>query len=108
MATEESLACQITSPFHNKVVFANEIKKIALQKQPIFLLNGEVIWQASDTPLTKELHAGTYVGLTYFERLVVWNVRKVKKCKCKIDWYQRTLTSGGGSITVLLVRIQQL
>ena len=31
-------------------------KKIALQKQPIFLLNGEVIWQASDSPLSKELH----------------------------------------------------
>ena len=29
---------------------------IAFQKQPIFLLNGEVIWQASDAPLTKELH----------------------------------------------------
>ena len=32
------------------------MKKIALQKQPIFLLNGEVIWQASDSSWTKELH----------------------------------------------------
>ena len=38
------------------VVFANKIKNIALQKEPIFLLNGEVIWQASDSPLSKELH----------------------------------------------------
>ena len=29
--------------------------KTALEKQPIFLLNGEVIWQASDSPLSKEL-----------------------------------------------------
>ena len=27
-----------------------------MQKEPIFLLNGEVIWQASDSPLSKELH----------------------------------------------------
>ena len=33
-----------------------KIKKITLQKQLIFLLNGEVIWQASDSPLSKELH----------------------------------------------------
>ena len=38
------------------VVFANKIKNIAFQKEPIFLLNGEVIWQASDSPLSKELH----------------------------------------------------
>ena len=31
------------------VALANKIKKIALQKQPIFLLNGEVIWEASDS-----------------------------------------------------------
>ena len=44
------------------VVFANKIKNIAFQKEPIFLLNGEVIWQASDSPLSKELHGQT-VGL---------------------------------------------
>ena len=36
--------------------FASKIKNIALQKQPIFLLNGEIIWQASDSSLTKEVH----------------------------------------------------
>ena len=40
-------------------MFLNKIKKIALQKQPIFLLNGEVIRQASDSSLSKELHALT-------------------------------------------------
>ena len=28
-----------------------------LQKEPSLLLNGEVIWQTSDSSLTKELHA---------------------------------------------------
>ena len=42
-------------------VFANKIKKIALQKQHIFLLNGEVIWQASDSPFSKEPHVLTYL-----------------------------------------------
>ena len=50
---EESLACQITSPFNNKLL---------KQMQPIFLLNGEVIWQASDSSLSKELHG---LGITY-------------------------------------------
>ena len=36
------------------------LKKIALQKQPNFLLNGEVIWQASESPLSKELHVNAY------------------------------------------------
>jgi len=41
LVKEESLACQITSPFNNKLgVFENKIKKIALQSQPIFLLSG--------------------------------------------------------------------
>ena len=44
---EESLACKITSPFNNNRFFLKN--KIALQKQPIFLLNGEVIWQATDS-----------------------------------------------------------
>ena len=30
--------------------------KACLTKQPVFLLNGEVIWQVSDSPLSKELH----------------------------------------------------
>ena len=29
------------------------------QKQPSLLLNGEVIWQACDSPLSKELHDET-------------------------------------------------
>ena len=44
---EESLASKITSPFNNNRFFLKN--KIALQKQPIFLLNGEVIWQATDS-----------------------------------------------------------
>ena len=49
------------------VVVENKIKKIALEKQPIFLLNWEVIWQASDSPLSKELpelNDGTRVDVT--------------------------------------------
>ena len=47
---EKSLACQITSPFNNKlVVFIYKIKRPL--KQPIFLLN----LQASDSTLSKEL-----------------------------------------------------
>ena len=30
---------------------------IAFQKQPIFLLNGEVIWQVCDSSESKDLHA---------------------------------------------------
>ena len=36
--------------------FPKNKKMNSLQKQPTFLLNGEVIWQASDSPLSKELH----------------------------------------------------
>ena len=57
---DELLACKITSPFNNKLgCFLNKILMIAFQKEPIFLLNEEVIWQASDSPLSKELHAQT-------------------------------------------------
>ena len=42
--------------------FENKIKKIALQKQPIFLMNGEVIWQDSDSPLSKEPYVAS-VGI---------------------------------------------
>ena len=38
------------------VVFENKIVNIALQKQPIFLLDGEVIWQASYSLFTEELY----------------------------------------------------
>ena len=68
-----------SSPFNNKlVVFVNAIKKIAFQKQPIFLLNGEVMWQASDSPLsTKELHEcyKTFlkVNLQSLHFPVIWN-----------------------------------
>ena len=52
LVKKESLACQITYPFNIRwVIFENEIKKIALQKQPIFLLNGKPV-----TPLSKEVH----------------------------------------------------
>ena len=38
--------------------FLNKIQKIALQNNLyLFLLHGEVIWQASDSSLSKELHA---------------------------------------------------
>ena len=40
--------CRITSPIQQKaVLFLNN----CLAKQPIFLLNGEVIWQAIDSYL---------------------------------------------------------
>ena len=39
------------------VIFQIKIKKIALQKTT---LNGEVIWQASDSPLTKQLNVLKY------------------------------------------------
>ena len=52
---EEPLVCQITSQFNNK---QGCLKKIALQKQPT-LLNEEVIWRASDSTLSKELHNKT-------------------------------------------------
>ena len=44
---EESLACHSTVSW---IVYLNKIKKDSLTKQPI-LLNGEIIWQASDSPL---------------------------------------------------------
>ena len=54
---EELLAWQITYQFINKLCcFWKNWKKIAFQKQPIFLLNEEVIWQASDSSLSNELH----------------------------------------------------
>ena len=61
------------------VVFVNAIKKIAFQKQPIFLLNGEVMWQASDSPLsTKELHEcyKTFlkVNLQSLHFPAIWNI----------------------------------
>ena len=36
-------------PIQQQPGFLNKIIKIAFQKQPIFLLNGKVIWQASDS-----------------------------------------------------------
>ena len=36
--------------------------KACLTKQPVFLLNGEVIWQVSDSPLSKELHGCIHVN----------------------------------------------
>ena len=37
--------------------FKIKLKGVALQKQPIFLLNAGVIWQNSDSRFYKELHA---------------------------------------------------
>ena len=37
-------------------LFCKAIFSFLLRKQPSLLLNGEVIWQASDFSLTKELH----------------------------------------------------
>ena len=37
-------------------LFCKAIFSFLLRKQPSLLLNGEVIWQASDFPLSKELH----------------------------------------------------
>ena len=55
---EESLACQITSPFNNKLgCFQIKMENNAFLKQPIFLLNGEGIWRANDPFLSKELHS---------------------------------------------------
>ena len=59
LVKEESLGCQITSPFNKKFgcfvrnSFSGEPRLQILKFQ---LLNGEVIWQASDSSLSKDLH----------------------------------------------------
>ena len=53
---EESLACQIASPFNNKLGCFLINYKDCITKQPIFLLNWEVIRRASDSSLSKELN----------------------------------------------------
>ena len=50
----------------------HKIKNIALQKKPIFLLNGEVIWQASDSPLSKELHGETFRVIIRYIKNTFW------------------------------------
>ena len=50
----ESQACQITSPFNKK------IGCFCKAKQPSLLLNGEVIWHAGGSLITKEVHALAY------------------------------------------------
>ena len=45
----ESLACQITFPFNQKIGCLKLDLFNFILKQPSFLLNGEVIWQASDS-----------------------------------------------------------
>ena len=62
----ESLGCQITSPFNKKGgCFCKAI--FFFQKQPSLLLNREVIWQASDSSLIKELQVSTFgLLLEYF------------------------------------------
>ena len=45
LVKKEILACNITSPFNQKLVcFVNPIKKLYYTKQPIFLLNWKVIF----------------------------------------------------------------
>ena len=46
-------------------LFCKAIFSFLLRKQPSLLLNGEVIWQASDFSLTKELHAETFSTIIY-------------------------------------------
>ena len=48
-------------PFNNRLgCFMNKINKISLQKQLIFLFNGEVIWQVCDSSLSRELQANAH------------------------------------------------
>ena len=55
---EESLACQITSPFNKKMgAFCMATFLIYFKKQLSLLLNGEVIWQSSGSSSSKELHS---------------------------------------------------
>ena len=52
-----SLLCHITSPLNKKIgLLCKAIFLIFLKKQANLVLNGEVIWQASDSSLIKELH----------------------------------------------------
>ena len=61
LSRKRGVTALLTSPFNSKVGCSlNKIKKIASLKQPLFLLNGEVIWQAGDSSLTKELHASAF------------------------------------------------
>ena len=62
MQTPEALSCQITSPINKKIgCFCKAIFLFYFQKQPNPLLNGEVIWQASDFSLTKEPHVWGHI-----------------------------------------------
>ena len=57
----ESLGCQIAFPFNKKKgCFYKAIFLILFLKTTSLLLNGEVIWQPSDSPLSKDVHACTY------------------------------------------------
>ena len=55
---EETLAChRYNFPIQQKYrLFNGVFFKFYFIKQPSLLLNGEVIWQASDWSLSKELH----------------------------------------------------
>ena len=61
-----------------------------MQNAPIFLLNGEVIWQASDSSLSKELHAlvQSYKQSTiliYDSRVILTsNLTLVRLYSCKL------------------------
>ena len=75
----------------NLVVFENKIKKIALQKQLIYLLNEEVIWQASDSPLSKELYDLTLGAFAQ-------QCRKPKMVKRVTIFANTSLGRGGGQV----------
>ena len=60
---EESLA----SPFNKKISYF--WKTTYFMKQPSLLLNGKVIWQASDSSLYKELH----VQSIRLKQVCVWS-----------------------------------
>ena len=56
-------------PFNNK--FFNQIKKIALQNQPIFFLNAEVMYLASGKPLTALYIKSSMLYLSKFLSLCI-------------------------------------
>ena len=55
------MACQITSQFNKKTFcFCKAIFLIMFQKAAQLTVKWEVIWQASDASLSKELHECCY------------------------------------------------
>ena len=71
-------------------LFLSKIKKVTLQNNlPIFLLNGEFIWQAIDSSLTKELHDLSIVqSFSRYER-----VRELATCQVRTHYSGSVFTS---------------